>query len=880
MKTKTIGKVISLLLCAAVLIPFPTAKAAGTVPAITGETSRVTKEIRLSDGTNTGVVHTEIKLSGYYGNNRAVNIAEGDLSNTNLTLRVINSGKYMVSAKTMKAASEQYNSEHLGETVLASVNGDLYMTSIHSGSSVTKKTLCVPRGILMVDGEIWASAQIDQENLGATNAEQGTPAGLRPAFGITDLNQPVIGTPVISVNLSIGGKSISADGINRLPAMDSIIVYNHRVNSSNYALNDAYEVVVKMDEGSAFTAGGIISGTITQIYPAGSATRPSLADENIVVLTARGSRVSDLSSYCSVGKRVTVSTSVYDKDGRTELWQSVRDAIGGHFPTIIDGEENIINDNTYYPTTLIGYKDDGTVALVTVTSTLDKSRAALKMSQAGRLCRELGYNSVFYLDGGGSTTFVTLEDGTYTVRNKCSDGNARSVIGGVGFVWSDGKVCMRQGELSYIDSPIDLSDVSPEYVSGEMMSDLMCDPNNVSLAYNDTENALAMIVNTSTNDPYATLDYTPFKNVNAQDYKYVVMKVKTNITENKTATVHYACGADTGAGADRYTSTTIRAVTGWQYLTFPVDGMNGWSGSLNNMRLDILNSGNMNPGDTVYIDSVILCKNETEAINVKSGWKPDTACTDYAERVENNMVTPYFNMGDTDADGEITLVDLFGLKLYTKGKSTPDAASSYASDIDGDGEITMVDSFELKYRINKGYWRIESGRKTVISEMSPEYMEGKLLERIVRDPNGVKLSYNDSEDAFAMTVSTSTNDPFATLDLTKLERVDAEDYRYVVLKVKTNVKANNSFALYYACGGDTGAAEARSIRETLYATNDWQYIVFDMQGKTGWSGSINNIRLDIFNSGYMQSGDAVYISSIALCKNDAELSSIKNGIIP
>ena len=101
MKTKTIGKIISLLLCAMMLIPFPTAKAAGTVPAITGETSRVTKEIRLSDGTNTGVVHTEIKLSGYYGNNRAVNIAEGDLSNTNLTLRVINSGKYMVSAKTM-----------------------------------------------------------------------------------------------------------------------------------------------------------------------------------------------------------------------------------------------------------------------------------------------------------------------------------------------------------------------------------------------------------------------------------------------------------------------------------------------------------------------------------------------------------------------------------------------------------------------------------------------------------------------------------------------------------------------------------------------------------------------------------------------------------
>ena len=232
MKNKAIKRVISILLCASMLPVFaPSTEAA--VPKITGETSRVTKEIKLSDGTNTGVVHTEIKLSGYYANNRAVNAAEGNLSNTNLSLSVINSGKYMVSAKTMKGASEQYNSEHLGQTVLAAVNGDLYMTSIHSGSSVTKKILCVPRGILMVDGEVWASAQIDQENLGATNEEKGTAAGLRPAFGITDLNQPVVGNPVITAGLTIGGNIVAADGINRLPAMESLIVYNHRVHSSH-----------------------------------------------------------------------------------------------------------------------------------------------------------------------------------------------------------------------------------------------------------------------------------------------------------------------------------------------------------------------------------------------------------------------------------------------------------------------------------------------------------------------------------------------------------------------------------------------------------------------------------------------------------------------
>ncbi|MBQ7836937.1 MAG: DUF4091 domain-containing protein [Clostridia bacterium] len=61
--------------------------------------------------------------------------------------------------------------------------------------------------------------------------------------------------------------------------------------------------------------------------------------------------------------------------------------------------------------------------------------------------------------------------------------------------------------------------------------------------------------------------------------------------------------------------------------------------------------------------------------------------------------------GDVDGDGEVTMLDLFSLKLFIKQKDTPTEAEILAGDIDGDGEITMVDSFELKYRISKGYWR-------------------------------------------------------------------------------------------------------------------------------------------------------------------------------
>ena len=77
---------------------------------ITGETSRTTTELTLADGTKTGVKHTNIQLSGYYGNNREINIAEGNLSNTNLSLEIVNSGTYMIKGQTINKSAEVYNS--------------------------------------------------------------------------------------------------------------------------------------------------------------------------------------------------------------------------------------------------------------------------------------------------------------------------------------------------------------------------------------------------------------------------------------------------------------------------------------------------------------------------------------------------------------------------------------------------------------------------------------------------------------------------------------------------------------------------------------------------------------------------------------------------
>lgn len=606
---------------------------------LTEESSRATEEIVLADGTKTGVRWTQIELDGYYGDDRLVNVAEFDLSDTHLSVEVINSGDFMVSAQTLDKAVTSYNETHDGQTVLAALNGDLWMTAVHSSSSLTSKTLKVTRGVLMIDGEIWASQQIDQENLDATNAEKGTPAGDKACFGITDKNQPLVGSPDIDITISVGDREITADGLNRLPARNAIIVYNHRVNDSNYALNDAYEVELRVDGSTAFTAGGTINAKVVAIYKEGAVVRPALDDPNTIVLTARGDKVSTLAESFRVGDSVTLTTELTDRWGNTELWQTVQDAIGGHMPPILDGKPAVANsDTTAYPTALVGYKDDGSVMLVSVTSEIDGSRAGLRFSQAYDFCKEMGYNSVFFLDGGGSCTFLTLNEGEYTVRHQCSDGSPRAVVNGIGVVWNETPVCEKQGSLGYVKIPIDLSEIPPTYLDGALLSELVNAPNGVSMGYDETEKAFKMTTTAKTNDPYATLNFSLLKRVNAEDHPYLVFKVKTDHPDPTNFTLFYACGSATGADGARTKTFQVKSgMDDWQYIVVDMSKISKWSGSINNIRLDIFDSVYTEADTSLYIGAIVLCPTLADAENVEAGgWAPEGSVTDYLRYVKDH----------------------------------------------------------------------------------------------------------------------------------------------------------------------------------------------------------------------------------------------------
>lgn len=677
---------LCLLLSLPLCLPAAADEITSPIATIDGETGREHEEITLSDGTKTGVVVDTVTLSGTYGDKEVV-VAWGDLSNPNLSIEVINCGDYMVSATTMMTAADRYNQEHAGQKVLAAINGDLWMTAVHSNDKVTTKVFKVPRGFTMIDGEIWATQQIGMENYVATNGEKGTSSPDKAAFGITSSNQPLVGTPVVDIKITNQTKNYStaADGINRLPAWDSLIVYNYRCNNTNYALSDAYEIEIEVDS-SAFTLSGKVSGTVKAIYPADSQTRPSFNEKN-VVLTARGSAMQKVNDKFAVGDTVSFDLTLTDKLGNTELWQTVEDAIGGHMIVLNDGKIHTANsDSSEYPTTLIGYKQDGTVMMLTVNSQSAGKYAGLKFSQSVKFCSELGFNSVFYLDGGGSATFVTMgEDqsgATYVARNNGADplkddaGNVigssvRPVINGVGFVWNETPVCTAQGSLDYIEYPLfDYSQISTEYVCGELMAEFMGGHNAVDTYYDAEQGGMVIKLNANSNDPYAAFDMTSLSQISADEYKFIVLRVKTDRkVKASTSAIFYACGSTMGAVGGQTVWFDVPQGDEWSYHIIDMSNKPGWSGKINNLRFDIFDGPTVEKGLSMTYSMIAFAKTKADAEKLTQGYVPEGCIADFGA----------FKQKLTDVlavKKEFSAILADAQKAYTEGAAALEAAAA------------------------------------------------------------------------------------------------------------------------------------------------------------------------------------------------------------
>ena len=434
-------KVFSLLLCALMLFTQFTALAVLDTAAaeeVTGATKVTTESIYLN-GKDTGVTHTQMLLpqGSKYAlySDGIVNIAEIS-ENSGAVFKVINHGTYNWGKATVGDAAVTYNKANENSTILAAVNASpwLMATTDYDGDHQSSTGPSVkggaggsmPMGFMMIDGEIWNTNWLTDENkMDNKYYTDMAVSGQACFYVMADGSYDIGVAPNLSIQVinTTNSKKTTADGINRLPAPNSIIIYNKRAYSESLAYEDAYEVYLECAD-TAFTVDDSVTGTVTHVFKSGdTAERPEIG-ENTVVISGRGTTkgVSKLTS-CNfkVGDKVTVS--VTNKSGSAGGAVQI---IGGFFTLMDNGRlTGQPTNKDQYPCSIVGIKEDGSAVLIGITSRYDKKYQGSRQMDLPSLCKELGCKDALLFDGGGSSTFVTLEEGAYIRRNGCSDGQPR-----------------------------------------------------------------------------------------------------------------------------------------------------------------------------------------------------------------------------------------------------------------------------------------------------------------------------------------------------------------------------------------------------------------------------------------------------------------------
>ena len=387
-------------------------------PVLDGQVSSSSEEIY------PGIQATEYYLEGgegYGSEKQFLRVLEFDPKNEDLNFDVVMAGELPGEKKVLSQIIDEFNDNGEGKRAIFAANGDLWTQASHhsrvegeSSDPVVKQELCLPRGYTVIDGEIICSQNMSIE----------TPFDeFFLSFGLTEDKTPYIGNISTSIkfkNTTKGTKKYPAQGLNRLPADDGIVVYSDKGPASNYCLDDAYEVVIDCEYDYRFVHCQTITGKVTAVSKPGEA-RYSM-QENRIILTARGESMISRVDTMDVGDEITLEVTIRDMNGNTEVWQSITECVGGHIPVIYEGEHATtgVTDRSD-PMTLIGYKADGTVVIIVNDGRQPGYSVGINRKQFADLCDDLGVVSAMLLDGGGSTTLIEEAADGYELKNRPSD---------------------------------------------------------------------------------------------------------------------------------------------------------------------------------------------------------------------------------------------------------------------------------------------------------------------------------------------------------------------------------------------------------------------------------------------------------------------------
>ena len=170
----------------------------------------------------------------------------------------------------------------------------------------------------------------------------------------------------------------------------------------------------------------------------------------------------------------------------------------------------------------------------------------------------------------------------------------------------------------------------------------------------------------------------------------------------------------------------------------------------------------------------------------------------------------------------------------------------------------VITSLEL---VSVGYGGDRVAAKINFSENVKSYFSGTNRADVlpVKDPV--------QGDVLRIEVNTETNDPYAhfnagTLLKTADVSLDANEYKYIVILMRSFAENPHDLMMFYLCAGSiAGATEACTYRYNVKRDGQWHYYLLDLTNTENWNGLINGMRFDVL-SAKCQPGQGVEFASM------------------
>ncbi|MBQ7699065.1 MAG: phosphodiester glycosidase family protein, partial [Clostridia bacterium] len=805
-------RVISLAL--AILFVFSAAVSAAQVKTITGETSHTEKT--LYKGVTWAEINTNASTPTY--NKQHINVVTFDLAQRDLYLETAyynNHVRVNYSYSTTTNTTKQYNANHADKTAIAAINGDMWMqgsswsriegrntTFQGCSDAVVKKELTVSRAFNIIDGEIYTTQHMEQE----------TPyPGAAWSFGITDDYVPTLGQPYAEINMKnvTKNKTVSVDGINRLPANNAIVMYTDRLMGSfnDFALDDAYEYLIEFDKDYKMCHGADVTGSIKAVYGPDSASSAPKITEKQMVITVRGTKTDSVKDY-AVGDIINFTVKMHERNGKDDYWQRVKQCIGGNIVYVKNGvfQETYLENG--YPTTLLGYDRNGKIIMLTMDGR-NKGGAGGTTARLKQLVKDLDLYEAFIVDGGKSSTMIVAEDNTYSsykVVNTPAGGSELTVNNSM--ILAFGPQRQKQGE---VELPVEIKDpLHVTFPKKAYVTSLVALANEATYAWEDK--CLKMTANNiaSNPDPWVYLNYAAITGkANADDYKYItcVYKIPETCSEEKYySEIYCQCNGNLPEGGQS-TSAEVKRTGQYEYVTFDASALTKWTGTVTTLRIDFFAKKLIN-GDCMYLHDIILSESADEG---------DEAGRSIADALNDPTATE----SETETETEPEIPD------------EPDDPTHVTFP-----KISYVTSLVALINEAAYGWEDECLKMTA-SEIAE-----------TADP-WIYLNYQA---------------------ITGTANADDYKYITYVYKIPNSCSEEEYYSeVYCQCSGNFPES-GQSAVAYVKRTGQFEYVTFDASALSKWTGTITSLRIDFFAKALVN-GDCMYLHDIILSKTEAEANA-------